>query len=53
VVFGLIARSQIKQTGQDGSGLATAGIVIGSLLTLFFVVSVATGGGSFEFSTGP
>jgi hypothetical protein len=29
IIFGHIAQSQIKQTGQGGSGLATAGLVIG------------------------
>ena len=29
IIFGHIAQSQIKQTGQGGSGLATAGLIIG------------------------
>jgi len=29
VIFGVIAKRQIKSTGQSGSGLATAGLVIG------------------------
>jgi hypothetical protein len=28
IIFGVIAKSQIKRTGQSGNGLATAGIVI-------------------------
>jgi peptidyl-prolyl cis-trans isomerase B (cyclophilin B) len=28
VIFGVIAKSQIKRTGQSGNGLATAGIII-------------------------
>ena len=29
IIFGHIAKSQIKTSGQGGSGLATAGLVIG------------------------
>jgi hypothetical protein len=29
LVFGYIARSQIRQSGEGGSGLAVAGIVLG------------------------
>jgi peptidyl-prolyl cis-trans isomerase B (cyclophilin B) len=34
VVFGHISLSQIKRTGEDGRGLAIAGLVIGYLLTV-------------------
>jgi hypothetical protein len=32
VIFGLVALNQIKQSGQDGHGLAIAGIAIGGVL---------------------
>lgn len=35
IIFGHISKSQIKQTGQGGSGLATAGLVIGYI---FFAI---------------
>lgn len=42
IVFGHIALSQIKSTGEDGKGLAIAGLVIGYIFTaiavLWFVV---------------
>ncbi|WP_396882481.1 DUF4190 domain-containing protein [Mycobacterium sp. SMC-4] len=42
IVFGHIALSQIKRTGEDGRGLAIAGLVIGYIFTgivvLYFVV---------------
>ncbi|HEY3562657.1 MAG TPA: DUF4190 domain-containing protein [Kribbella sp.] len=34
IVLGIIALSQIKKRNQDGKGMAIAGIVVGSLLTL-------------------
>ena len=43
LVFGFIARGQIKRTGQGGSGLALAGIII-SFLALALVVLVVVGG---------
>ncbi|MCU1595072.1 MAG: hypothetical protein JWO12_2464 [Frankiales bacterium] len=39
VVFGHVARSQIRQTGQGGGGLALAGLIIGyAFLALFAFV---------------
>jgi hypothetical protein len=35
IIFGHIALSQIKNTGEDGKGLAIAGLVIGYLFTGF------------------
>lgn len=41
LIFGIVARGQIKQTGEQGEGLAMAGIIISSvfivLIVLFFV----------------
>jgi amino acid transporter len=47
VVFGHIARSQIRRTGQQGAGLALAGMIIGyvgiGLWVLFVVLAIAAG----------
>ncbi len=49
LVFGYVAKSQIRQTGQSGSGMATAGIVLGwigvGFLALIIVLGVA---GAFD-----
>lgn len=34
IVLGIIALSQIKKTNQDGKGMALAGVIVGSVLTL-------------------
>ncbi|QXQ14127.1 DUF4190 domain-containing protein [Skermania piniformis] len=38
VVLGFVAWRQIQQTGQGGRGLAIAGLVIGGVLLLCYVV---------------
>jgi hypothetical protein len=40
LVFGFMARSQIKKTGEDGDGLALAGIIIGGIFTLLFIAYI-------------
>ncbi len=40
IVFGLIARSQIKQSGEEGAGLAMAGIIIGAIFSALFVLLI-------------
>lgn len=40
LIFGFIARKQIRQTGEEGDGLALAGLIIGGIGTLVFVVIV-------------
>jgi hypothetical protein len=40
VVTGFMARNQIKQTGEQGMGLATAGIVIGLIHLALLVVGL-------------
>ncbi len=49
LVFGYVAKSQIRRTGQSGSGMATAGIVLGwvgvGFLALVIVLGVA---GAFD-----
>ena len=37
IIFGHVAKAQISKTGQGGSGLATAGLVIGYI---FLVIQV-------------
>jgi hypothetical protein len=41
LVFGLIARSQIKKTGEAGDGMALAGIIVGALSIVLFAVLFA------------
>lgn len=40
IVFGYIAKSQIHRTGEGGNGLATAGLVLGWIFTLAYVLTV-------------
>lgn len=48
IVFGIIGLSQAKKRGQRGSGLATAGIVLGVLWIGLFILSIALGGFHFH-----
>ncbi|MDQ1466562.1 MAG: hypothetical protein QOH10_977, partial [Actinomycetota bacterium] len=41
IVFGHIARSRIKRTGADGSGLALAGVIIGYVEVALGVTAIA------------
>lgn len=43
IVFGAIGRSQTRRTGQNGRGLATAGLVLGVVFTLIGVGAIALG----------
>jgi hypothetical protein len=38
LILGIVARRQIRQTGEQGDGLALAGIIVGGLFTAFFVL---------------
>jgi hypothetical protein len=53
VVLGVLAKNQIKQTGQNGDGLATAGIVIGAIGVIWsvgwLIFGLASGNGSFYY----
>ncbi|MCV7222596.1 DUF4190 domain-containing protein [Mycolicibacterium elephantis] len=40
IVFGHLALSQIKKTGEEGRGLAVAGLVIGYVITAMTVLAV-------------
>jgi hypothetical protein len=42
IVFGFIARNQIRSTGEAGDGLALAGIIVGALFLILSIVYVAT-----------
>jgi hypothetical protein len=37
LVLGIVARKQIRQTGEEGDGLALAGIIVGGIVTAIFV----------------
>jgi hypothetical protein len=38
LVLGIIARNQIKQTGEAGDGMALAGIIVGAISVAFMVL---------------
>lgn len=40
IVLGIVAVRQIRTTGEDGHGLAVAGIVVGSVFTALIVVYI-------------
>jgi hypothetical protein len=48
IAFGYVARSQIKRTGQQGSGLAVTGLILGWAAVIlgiaFIIVYLAAGG---------
>ena len=43
LVFGYVARKQITQRGQDGAGMAKAGIVLGSVAIGLYVIFIIIG----------
>ena len=43
IVFGHMSLSQIKRTGEEGRGLAVAGLVISYLVTVLTIVAVVAG----------
>lgn len=43
IVFGHLSLSQIKRSGEDGRGLAIAGLVIGYVVTIATIVAVVVG----------
>lgn len=49
IIFGHIGRSQIRREGGTGAGMALAGLVLGYLAFLLFILLLATGGGSIHF----
>ena len=38
IVFGHIAKKQIRRTGEQGNGLATAGLVLSYIFTILFIL---------------
>lgn len=38
IVFGIMARKEIRRTGEEGWGLATAGLIISSIFTALGVL---------------
>ena len=50
LILGIVAKGQIKKTGQAGGGLATAAIVIASIFLVLAVLLI--GGGLLAGSTG-
>lgn len=46
IIFGFVAKNQIKQSGgtQGGDGMATAGIVLGFIWIAFTIILLAAGG---------
>jgi hypothetical protein len=40
LIMGIVARKQIRQTGEDGDGLALAGIIVGGIFTAIFVLGI-------------
>ncbi|MBV9098907.1 MAG: DUF4190 domain-containing protein [Frankiaceae bacterium] len=38
IIFGFVARSQIRKTGQQGDGLALAGIIVGAVSMVLGVI---------------
>jgi hypothetical protein len=40
LILGIVARKQIRRTGEDGDGLALAGIIVGGIFTAIFVVLI-------------
>jgi hypothetical protein len=40
LILGIVARKQIRRTGEDGDGLALAGIICGGIFTAIFVLMI-------------
>lgn len=40
IVLGIIARKQIRQTGEEGWGMATAGLIVGAVLTVLWLLAI-------------
>ena|GEM_PF-2013489 len=56
IVLGVVANKQIAQTGQNGAGMAKAGIIIGAVVValsiIWLVVGFASGNNSFYYNYG-
>ncbi len=55
IILGFIALSQIKKTGQDGSGMALAGVIIGFVVlagwTLLMIIGMVTDNSTTYYSS--
>jgi len=51
VVLGVVALTQIKRTGEQGRGLAVAGILVGVLACIAVIVVFALIGSAVTFTT--
>ena len=51
VVLGVIARQQIRQTGEEGDGLALAGVIVGSVVTGIYVLMIVLMVATFSVAT--
>jgi len=51
IVFGHVSLSQIKRTGEEGRGLALAGLIIGYVLTVLTVLTVIVAVAALYFLT--
>ncbi|HET9996656.1 MAG TPA: DUF4190 domain-containing protein [Nocardioides sp.] len=40
IVLGAMARKQIRQTGEEGDGLALAGLIVGAIVTGFYLLII-------------
>ena len=40
LILGILARKQIRQTGEEGDGLALAGMIVGGIFTALFVLFI-------------
>jgi hypothetical protein len=40
LVLGIIARKEIRRTGEDGDGLALAGAIVGGIFTAIYVLMI-------------
>ena len=50
IVLGVVARRQIRQTGEDGDGLALGGLIIGIVFTALYVLMLVLFFGVFVFA---
>jgi hypothetical protein len=54
VVLGIVSLNQIKQTGQQGRGMALAGIIVGGVVIaiwiLFLIIVIVAAGNDARYS---
>jgi hypothetical protein len=53
IVFGHMARSQIRRTGEQGAGLALAGLILGWAAVILGIIVVAAAVIAFSQTSGP